>query len=1174
MRLRLPLRAAGVVAVLLFALLPTSKGAFAGSVWFDYRRDGATTRGNAAVVDVVVDQSADVTYYAAMVWNTGYMGLQRGGSGFTKHVHFSVWDADSGPQTEVVSVGQGTVTERFGGEGTGYKTMHPFEWQVGVRYRMALELTFHPAYTDYAAFFYDPAADRWTHLATLRRHEINRSIDSFASFVEDFGGTPTIARAASYGNCWVRDLQGLWIAQNQASFFNNSTNTNLNAEAAGGLLRLATGGNTVNNVTQRQLFTLPAGPLGSLPNNLLIDTDGDGLTDVFEQGHGRYEYVAQSLPWPEAKVAAETRGGYLATITTSNELVLIRERFGGSSFNGFHIGGSDSIEEGVWQWVTGEPWNSLADFWWIGNPSGTAPDEDYLELRRLTPAGGEPLLYANDVAPSTAWWSQHFLVEYGNPTDYRESDTDGDGLSDAEEQREFSFRVDMLTSGRVRAWGRNDSGQIGVGSMVNQHHPVRVGVGTNWQYVANGLTFTFGIKADGTLWAWGENGGGQLGLGDTQDRTSPDQVGGVGNWTTVAGGAEHALGIQEDGSLWAWGDNSRGQVGVLGAAQYTSPVRVGPQGNWRSISAGMQHSLAVGADGTLWSWGLNGRGQLGIGNTQDQGSMVRVGADSDWWGAAAGQEHSLAIKQDGSLWAWGRNEFGELGDGSLVDKHVPTRIGSGTNWQNIATGNAHSVASKQDGSLWAWGWNAYGQVGDGTTNTTNVPVQVGKASSWISLAAGTAHSLAVSDAGVLRAWGWNQHGQLGLGEIPLTTKPRVVDLKIGWKQAAAGGLQSAALEVFEPFAPKITTQPTSQTVDAGATVTFQLEVSSVGVQTEFYWFKDGVPLPGATNAMLTIPSVTYTNMGKYWAAINVPGRSIISDVVTLTIPTAFVESGNHYLQTRDQQEYLRIDNASAFNFTNEFSIMFWFRADADQPTNVTSTVHPMVAKWDPHIAIPYPFTVRFVDRRSSTPRRVQAHVWDTVNNPKVSTPANLDTNYHHVAFIRKGSLLMLFYDGVLSDSGVFTIGSVANNNPIYFGRNGGGLLSFRGALDDVQFWNRALSHTEILHLMHNDPNFSDSSLVGFYDFDSTNGVDRSTYGHHATVTGQILPAPAPVLSPELAYGMRVGDFFPTTRYRLQRTDSLSGTPVWMDATNGVQAGPFMFDFIGGRTNRFYRVTAP
>jgi len=407
--------------------------------------------------------------------------------------------------------------------------------------------------------------------------------------------------------------------------------------------------------------------------------------------------------------------------------------------------------------------------------------------------------------------------------------------------------------------------------------------------------------------------------------------------------------------------------------------------------------------------------------------------------------------------------------------------------------------------------------------------------------------------------------------MPFVSKPRVVDVRVGWKQATAGGLQSAALEVFESFIPTISVQPVSQSVDTGANVIFEVQVTAGGVAVEFNWFKDGVLLPDATNSTLTIFNVGYSDMGRYWAVINVPGRSIVSDVVTLTIPSAFKDTGNHYLKTRGAQEYLRIDNASRFNFTNAFSILFWCRADADQPSNESSSLHAIISKWDP--PGPYPFTIRFSDDSASQPRRFVGLVWDTTNNPSVASPINIDTNFHHVAFVRDDSLLMLFLDGVLADHGVYQIGDVANDHPIHFGRNALDRV-FHGALDDVQFWNRALSHTEILYLMHNDPHLSDAALVAYYDFDSANGVDRSSYSHHATVTGQILPAPAPILLPELAYGIRVGEFFPTTRYRLQRTDSLSGTPVWEEATNGVRFGPFLFDFIGGRTNRYYRISAP
>ena len=47
-----------------------------------------------------------------------------------------------------------------------------------------------------------------------------------------------------------------------------------------------------------------------------LDTDGDGLTDAWERGFGRYQlYPTWSYTWDEAKAIAESKGGHLATLS-------------------------------------------------------------------------------------------------------------------------------------------------------------------------------------------------------------------------------------------------------------------------------------------------------------------------------------------------------------------------------------------------------------------------------------------------------------------------------------------------------------------------------------------------------------------------------------------------------------------------------------------------------------------------------------------------------------------------------------------------------------------------------------------------------------------------------------------------------------------------------------------
>src|SRR5207253_1795485 len=83
----------------------------------------------------------------------------------------------------------------------------------------------------------------------------------------------------------------------------------------------------------------------------------------------------------------------------------------------------------------------------------------------------------------------------------------------------------------------------------------------NVSTVAGGGSHSLAAKGDGTVWAWGLNDAGQLGDGTLTTRTTPVAVGGLPVTYFIAGGTSHSLALASDGTLWAWGRNDLGQLG-------------------------------------------------------------------------------------------------------------------------------------------------------------------------------------------------------------------------------------------------------------------------------------------------------------------------------------------------------------------------------------------------------------------------------------------------------------------------------------------------------------------------------------------------------------------------------------------------------------------------------------
>jgi len=79
----------------------------------------------------------------------------------------------------------------------------------------------------------------------------------------------------------------------------------------------------------------------------------------------------------------------------------------------------------------------------------------------------------------------------------------------------------IKTNRTIWAWGYNIQGQLGLGDGglgTERITPTQIGSATDWSMVAGGMYHTISLKTNGTIWAWGRNDSGQLGLGDTIDR--------------------------------------------------------------------------------------------------------------------------------------------------------------------------------------------------------------------------------------------------------------------------------------------------------------------------------------------------------------------------------------------------------------------------------------------------------------------------------------------------------------------------------------------------------------------------------------------------------------------------------------------------------------------------------
>ncbi len=218
----------------------------------------------AAYNEMVVEKSAEGTYFAVNNFGCGYIGVQelakkKADGTFERAAIFSIWDAkDSGdnphaaPEEErakLVQKGRLVTTRRFGGEGTGGNSMRPFDWKEGDVIRtLVIERPDGEDFRQLAGYIWDPETKQWELLSCWRIQALTRGLGGGCGFVEDFRRnveSKQKERRATFGPAWRWDGK----AWSQATEFRFTKDGNPNMEINCrvnpqlGYFSLATGGN-------------------------------------------------------------------------------------------------------------------------------------------------------------------------------------------------------------------------------------------------------------------------------------------------------------------------------------------------------------------------------------------------------------------------------------------------------------------------------------------------------------------------------------------------------------------------------------------------------------------------------------------------------------------------------------------------------------------------------------------------------------------------------------------------------------------------------------------------------------------------------------------------------------------------------------------------------------------
>eukprot|EP00271_Cylindrocystis_brebissonii_P008505 TRINITY_DN22878_c0_g1_i1.p1 TRINITY_DN22878_c0_g1~~TRINITY_DN22878_c0_g1_i1.p1 ORF type:complete len:446 (+),score=66.57 TRINITY_DN22878_c0_g1_i1:322-1659(+) len=283
----------------------------------------------------------------------------------------------------------------------------------------------------------------------------------------------------------------------------------------------------------------------------------------------------------------------------------------------------------------------------------------------------------------------------------------------------------------VWSWGWGDFGRLGHGNSTDLFcpHPIKALNGLPIRQIACGDCHCLAITTDGEVYSWGRNQNGQLGLGTREDALVPQKVTFFEGRPVkmLAAGAEHAAAVTEDGRLYGWGWGRYGNLGLGDRLDRDLPEEVTalqPGPAIAMVACGWRHTIAVDAAGVLYSYGWSKYGQLGHGEFEDKLLPEPVVALKGTLIAqiAGGWRHTLALDSEGMMYAWGWNKFGQVGVGNFEDQNLPQLLSSVTEAiVQVACGWRHSLAISAAGNVYSWGRGTSGQLGHGDCIDRSTP---------------------------------------------------------------------------------------------------------------------------------------------------------------------------------------------------------------------------------------------------------------------------------------------------------------------------------------------------------------------------------------------------------------------------------------------------------------------
>ena len=421
------------------------------------------------------------------------------------------------------------------------------------------------------------------------------------------------------------------------------------------------------------------------------------------------------------------------------------------------------------------------------------------------------------------------------------------------------------------------------------------------QTVTAGQTATFSVTATGTAplqYQW-------------QQGTTPISGATAASYTTpvttsASNGATFAVVVS----------NASGHVTSNSATLTVTPLPVAPQITTQpanqTVNVGQAATFSVTATGTApltYQWLQNGTAIGGATaasyttpatTSGNNGALFSVSV-SNVAGKATSAAATLTVNIPPQITTQPANQtikvgqsasFGVTASGTAPLQYQWLQNGTAIGGATAASYTTPATTSANNGALFSVTvTNVAGKATSATaTLTVNTPPQITTQPANQTVTAGQTATFSVVATGTAPlTYQWLQNGTAISSAVgasyttPATTGSNNGALFTVIVTNTAGQATSNAATLTVNTPPQITTQPTSQTVNAGQTATFSVAATGTAPLT-YQWLQNGSQIGGAVGASYTTPATTSGNNGNLFTVVvsNTAGQAT-SNAATLTV---------------------------------------------------------------------------------------------------------------------------------------------------------------------------------------------------------------------------------------------------------------------------------------------------